>query len=122
MKKDAAPWWMGTKDWFTQALPLILVLFVTVFGAASYFMSQNQFTIATLEARQEAQERVAFEQCRSDNDTRELIADILDTISEPRRPDEGEASYRARIQVFEEAKELLVLNECPVRPPDVELD
>lgn len=120
MDKDATPWWMHTKDWFTQALPLMLLLLFVLFGAAGYFVTQSQVNIATLEARQEAQERVVFEQCRSDNDTRELIGEVLDAISEPRRFGETEERYLARIQVFEEAKELLVLNECPPRPDDVE--
>ena len=75
-EQDATPWWVKSHDWFTQALPYLVLVMVIVFGLVGYFASQAQVDIATLEARQEAQERVAFEQCRSDNDTRQLIGEV----------------------------------------------
>jgi len=118
-EQDATPWWVKSHDWFTQALPYLVLVMVIVFGLLGYFASRAQVDIATLEARQEAQERVAFEQCRSDNDTRQLIGEVLDVIAAPRRPTESDAQYQARIDAFEDAKELLVLNDCPPQPEEV---
>lgn len=108
-------------DEFARALPYVILVLLISFGLVGYFLSMAQQNTTELLLRQEAAERAAYEQCRSDNDTRMLVAEVLDTIAAPQRPNETQAQYEARISAFEEAKELLVLSECPIPLGEVRL-
>lgn len=106
--------------WFSKMLPVIILFLVIGIGTGGYLLSISQIQTSNLESAIDAQARVAFEQCQSDNDTRELIGEVLDAIASIEREGETAAQQEDREKAFEEAKELLVINECPPRPENVD--